>query len=246
MSHCYILYIYTTENTKTVVMLSFVQLPTANLSLTVSTVKYFIVKGCIIIITYIHKAKHYRLGRVCNTSHWVKNKLHSWLTSCLTSVSLTPFHVTCKLSPETNRHWCFVLKLTVVCYFPKPLMRDLMCSLVGIWQAVGATAGLHRPPMRNWSDNHSRVNHFHKLITLGDEKCTNSEVSRGRGRSVHGSTLVTNSRAQFLHCLRFTLHFNFKRKKKRSLKITESSCQTRQVSRQFSTALKHYIWKSCS
>ena len=49
-------------------------------------------------------------------------------------------------------------------------MWDLMCPVAGIWQAAGATAGLQRPPMRNWSDNYSRENHFHDLITLDEKK----------------------------------------------------------------------------
>lgn len=60
-----------------------------------------------------------------------------------------------------------------------------------IWQAAGATAGLQRPPMRNWSDNHSRVNHFHKLITLEEKKKKNyhgwkseASVQSARARSV--------------------------------------------------------------
>lgn len=63
----------------------------------------------------------------------------------------------------------FFKRLTVLCYTPKPLMWDLMCPVAGIWQATGATAGLQRSPMRNWSDSHSRVNHFHKLITLEEK-----------------------------------------------------------------------------
>lgn len=89
-----------------------------------------------------------------------------------------------------------------------------MCPVAGIWQAAGATAGLQRPPMRNWSDNHSRVNHFHKLITLEEKKIYTTEGLRHlclsvRARSVPGERhYLPADGSQSVPCLLLSMDYS--------------------------------------
>lgn len=98
-------------------------------------------------------------------------------------VTLSTFQVSGKCSLWTCRSPASVQRLRVPEWDRlESLMWDLMSPAAGIWQAAGATAGLQRPPMRNWSDSHSRVNHFHKLITFEERRGRKSIMAETRRR----------------------------------------------------------------